>query len=87
MVPVDTFFGGHPRAWARSISRPPSMAAPAMPGAGSTPTSSRSTAVHITNNEVLPTFDAHQARISTVLSDNGREFCGRPDRHPYELFL
>lgn len=21
------------------------------------------------------------------LSDNGREFCGRPDRHPYELFL
>ena len=39
------------------------------------------------NNEVLPTFDAHQARVSTVLSDNGREFCGRPDRHPYELFL
>ena len=45
------------------------------------------TAVHIMNNEVLPTFDAHQARISTVLSDNGREFCGRLDRHPYELFL
>ena len=22
-----------------------------------------------------------------MLSDNGREFCGRPDRHPYELFL
>jgi transposase InsO family protein len=22
-----------------------------------------------------------------VLSDNGREFCGRPDRNPYELFL
>ena len=25
--------------------------------------------------------------IETVLSDNGREFCGRPDQHPYELFL
>ena len=25
--------------------------------------------------------------MKTVLSDNGREFCGRPDRHPYELFL
>ena len=25
--------------------------------------------------------------IDTVLSDNGREFCGRPDQHPYELFL
>ena len=22
-----------------------------------------------------------------VLSNNGREFCGRPDRHPYELLL
>jgi transposase InsO family protein len=45
------------------------------------------TAVHLMNNDVLPTFEAHQAKIDTVLSDNGREFCGRPDRHPYELFL
>lgn len=45
------------------------------------------TAVHVMNNDVLPTFEAHNARITTVLSDNGREFCGRPDKHPYELFL
>ncbi|WP_269580685.1 IS481 family transposase [Roseibium sp. Sym1] len=45
------------------------------------------TAVHILNNDVLPTFEAANARIEVVLSDNGREFCGRPDRHPYELFL
>lgn len=45
------------------------------------------TAVHVLNNDVLPTFEAHQARIETILSDNGREFCGREDRHPYELFL
>lgn len=44
------------------------------------------TAVHVLN-DVLPFFDAHEARIVTVLSDNGREFCGRPDQHPYELFL
>jgi transposase InsO family protein len=25
--------------------------------------------------------------VAVVLSDNGREFCGRPDHHPYELFL
>ena len=25
--------------------------------------------------------------MTTVLSDNGREYCGRPDRHPFELFL
>jgi len=45
------------------------------------------TAVHLLNTDVLPTFERHGARITTVLSDNGREFCGRPDRHPYELFL
>jgi len=45
------------------------------------------TAVHVLNNEVLPFFDAHNTRIVTVLSDNGREFCGRLDQHPYELFL
>ena len=25
--------------------------------------------------------------IEAVLSDNGREFCGREDQHPYELCL
>ena len=45
------------------------------------------TAVHLMNNEVLPTFEAHDTKIDVVLSDNGREFCGRPDQHPYELFL
>lgn len=45
------------------------------------------TAVHLMNGDVLPTFEAAGARIETVLSDNGREFCGRPDQHPYELFL
>ena len=45
------------------------------------------TAVHVLNEDVLPFFEAHEANISTILSDNGREFCGRPDRHPYELFL
>lgn len=45
------------------------------------------TAVHVMNNDVIPTFEAQDAKIDTVLSDNGREFCGRPDQHPYELFL
>jgi len=44
-------------------------------------------AVHVLNTDVLPTFEAHKATVTTILSDNGREFCGRPDRHPYELFL
>jgi transposase InsO family protein len=45
------------------------------------------TAVHTMNHDVIPTFEAHNAKIEVVLSDNGREFCGRPDQHPYELFL
>ena len=45
------------------------------------------TAVHLLNNDILPFFEGQMVAIETVLSDNGREFCGRPDRHPYELFL
>lgn len=45
------------------------------------------TAVHVLNHDVLPFFEQHNASITTILSDNGREFCGRMDRHPYELFL
>ena len=25
--------------------------------------------------------------VQGVLTDNGREYCGRPERHPYELLL
>jgi transposase InsO family protein len=45
------------------------------------------TAVQILNNDVLPFFEKHKVKVKNVLSDNGREYCGRPDRHPFELFL
>lgn len=45
------------------------------------------TAVQSLNNDVLPTFEVHGATVEAMLSDNGREFCGREDHHPYELFL
>lgn len=44
-------------------------------------------AVQILSNHVLPFFEEHEVKIETILSDNGREFCGREDQHPYELFL
>ncbi len=44
------------------------------------------TAVHLLNNDILPFFEENKVPIQTVLSD-GREFCDRPDKHPYELFL
>ena len=45
------------------------------------------TAVQILNNHVLPFFEEQGVKIQTILSDNGREYCGRPGKHPYELFL
>jgi len=45
------------------------------------------TAVQVLNNKVLPFFEEHNASITHVLTDNGREYCGRPDKHPFELFL
>ncbi|TWB82600.1 integrase-like protein [Nitrospirillum amazonense] len=44
-------------------------------------------AVQTLNDDVLPTFEAEGATVEAVLNDNGREFCGREDQHPYELFL
>jgi transposase InsO family protein len=43
------------------------------------------TAVHAL--KVLPFFEEHRCRLVTVFTDNGREYCGRPDNHPFELFL
>lgn len=36
---------------------------------------------------VLPFYDELGVEVGAVLTDNGREFCGRSERHPYELLL
>jgi hypothetical protein len=38
-------------------------------------------------DRVLPFYEALGAPVGAVLTDNGREFCGRPEKHPYELLL
>ena len=45
------------------------------------------TAADLLNDKVLPFYDQHGIRVHRVLTDNGPEFCGRQDSHPYELFL
>ena len=45
------------------------------------------TAVHVLNEKVLPFFEEHDCPIVSILTDNGREYCGRLDGHPFELFL
>jgi len=39
------------------------------------------------NDKVLPFYDAQGVRVHRVLTDNGAEYCGRQESHPYELFL
>jgi len=39
------------------------------------------------NDKVIPFFDKYGIPILRILTDRGTEFCGKPDRHDYELFL
>jgi len=45
------------------------------------------TTVDVLNDRALPFYDEQGLKVEAVLTDNGREYCGREDRHPYELFL
>jgi transposase InsO family protein len=45
------------------------------------------TSADILNDQVLPFFDGHDVPVLRVLTDRGTEFCGAPDKHPYELYL
>lgn len=38
-------------------------------------------------DRVLPFYEALGITIAALLTDNGREFCGRADQHPFELLL
>jgi transposase InsO family protein len=45
------------------------------------------TACDLVYERVLPFYDALGIPIGAILTDNGREFCGRSETHPYELLL
>mgnify|MGYP001206585819 CR=1 FL=1 len=45
------------------------------------------TAVDVLNDRVLPFYEEHGVQIEHILTDNGRETCGKPVSHPYELYL
>jgi transposase InsO family protein len=45
------------------------------------------TAADVLNDRVLPFFDEQGVDILRVLTDRGTEFCGRLDKHPYQLYL
>jgi transposase InsO family protein len=45
------------------------------------------TACDLLYERVLPFYDALNVPVQAILTDNGREFCGKPESHPYELLL
>jgi transposase InsO family protein len=45
------------------------------------------TACDLLYDRVLPFYQALGVEVGAVLTDNGREFCGQPGKHPYELLL
>lgn len=38
-------------------------------------------------DRVLPFYEALGVKIRAIITDNGREYCGIHERHPYELLL
>jgi transposase InsO family protein len=45
------------------------------------------TAADLLYDRVLPFYEALGVEVGAILTDNGREFCGLPEKHPYELLL
>jgi len=45
------------------------------------------TAADLLNDKVLPFMEAHELPVLRILTDRGTEYCGRADKHDYQLFL
>ncbi len=45
------------------------------------------TAADLLNDRVLPFHEEHKLPVLRILTDRGTEYCGRPDKHDYQLFL
>ncbi len=45
------------------------------------------TAADTLNDKVLPFYEQHELPVLRILTDRGTEYCGRVDRHDYQLFL
>lgn len=45
------------------------------------------TAVDVLHDRVLPFYEEHEVDVEHLLTDNGREYCGRELHHPFELYL
>lgn len=44
-------------------------------------------AVALVHEKIIPFYDEQGIPVQAILTDGGREYCGRPDNHFYELYL
>ena len=45
------------------------------------------TSADLLNDQVLPFFDSQALPLLRILTDRGTEYCGRADKHDYQLYL
>ena len=45
------------------------------------------TAADVLYDQVLSFYESQGIAVENILTDNGREYCGRPMIHPYQIFL
>ncbi len=45
------------------------------------------TAADLLNDKVLPFYEGHDLSVLRIMTDRGTEYCGRADKHDYQLFL
>lgn len=45
------------------------------------------TAADLLNERVLPFYEEHDLPVLRILTDRGTEYCGKPERHDYQLYL
>ena len=45
------------------------------------------TAADMLNDKVLPYMEEHELPVLRILTDRGTEYCGRKDKHDFQLFL
>ena len=45
------------------------------------------TAADLLNDRVLPFFEEQSLPVLRILTDRGTEYCGRADKHDFQLFL
>jgi len=43
--------------------------------------------VALVHEKILPFYDQYEVKVAAILTDGGREYCGRQDGHLYELYL